>query len=144
MKGTVLDYSVQQSEGVIAGDDGHHYAFSANQWCSKVLPEKGRRVDFDVEAARACDIYALDTVMSRRLTAAILAFFLGGIGMHKFYLGRKKAAIIMLCIWLSGLVLLALPSVIVVIIGVIEAIIYLSHNDADFEQRYIVEQKAWF
>jgi TM2 domain-containing membrane protein YozV len=34
--------------------------------------------------------------MKNRLTAALLAFFLGGIGFHKFYLGQNVAGILYL------------------------------------------------
>jgi len=34
--------------------------------------------------------------MKNKITAAILAFFLGGFGVHKFYLGRTGAGILYL------------------------------------------------
>lgn len=62
-----------------------------------------------------------------RVTAVILAFLLGGIGVHKFYLGR----------WVQGLLYLILCWTLVPgVIAFIEAIIYLTMSDADFKKKY--------
>lgn len=34
-----------------------------------------------------------------KVVAALLCFFLGGIGAHRFYLGHKKSGAVMLAIW---------------------------------------------
>ena len=62
-----------------------------------------------------------------RVTAAILAFLLGGIGGHKFYLGQ----------WILGLLYLFfcwtfIPGV----IAFIEGIVYLTMSDSDFSKKY--------
>lgn len=41
----------------------------------------------------------------KKIVAALLAFFLGGLGIHNFYLGHKKKAIIQLALYLVGCVL---------------------------------------
>jgi len=65
--------------------------------------------------------------MKNRGIAAILAFFLGSFGIHKFYLGRPFQGIIyLLFCWTS------LPG----IIGVIEAVFYLISTDEAFHQKY--------
>ena len=40
-----------------------------------------------------------------KLVAGLLGIFLGGFGVHKFYLGYTKEGIIMLAVWLVGLLL---------------------------------------
>ncbi len=62
-----------------------------------------------------------------RTTAAILAFLLGGLGVHKFYLGRIGAGI---------LYLLFCWTFIPVIIAFIEFIIYLTMTDEAFSAKY--------
>ncbi|MDO8836511.1 MAG: NINE protein [Vicinamibacterales bacterium] len=62
---------------------------------------------------------------SRRETAAFLAFVLGGIGAHKFYLGRTAQGV--LCVVLFW-------SFIPALIAVGEGLFYLSLSDEAFEQ----------
>lgn len=62
-----------------------------------------------------------------RVTAALLAFFLGGIGGHKFYLGQ---------IGLGLLYLFFCWTFIPMIVALIEGIVYLTMSDADFSQKY--------
>ena len=62
-----------------------------------------------------------------RTTAVLLAIFLGGIGMHKFYLGK----------WGQGLVYLVFCwTFIPAIVGFVEGLIYLSMQDEDFSRKY--------
>jgi TM2 domain-containing membrane protein YozV len=62
-----------------------------------------------------------------RTTAALLAFFLGGIGGHKFYLGRSVQGLLYLVFCWTFI-----PAV----IAFIEAIILLTMSDADFNVKY--------
>ena len=62
-----------------------------------------------------------------KIVAAILAFFLGGFGVHKFYLGHEGEGLICLCFFWTGI-----PA----LVGIIEAILYLLMSDADFEKKY--------
>jgi len=58
-----------------------------------------------------------------RITAAILALFIGGLGIHKFYLGKSGAGIVYLLFsWTL------VPS----IVAFIEAIIYFTQTDEAF------------
>jgi len=63
----------------------------------------------------------------RRVTAALLAFFLGGIGAHKFYLGRSGEGLLYLLLCWTGI-----PA----ILGLIDGIGYLSTDDVTFAYRY--------
>lgn len=65
--------------------------------------------------------------MKNRGVAAILAFFLGAFGIHKFYLGKPLQGIIYLLLcW----------TIIPGILGVIEAILYLLTTDEAFHEKY--------
>lgn len=79
-----------------------------------------------------------------KIAAALLAFFLGGLGIHKFYLNYTTAGIIMLVVSLLGFVLLFIPNIIIGIIALIEAILYVTKSDEAFHQTYVVNKKAWF
>lgn len=62
-----------------------------------------------------------------RIAAALLAFFLGGFGVHKFYLGRVAAGI---------LYLLFCWTFIPAIIAFVEFIVYLTMTDEAFANKY--------
>ncbi len=72
------------------------------------------------------------------------AILLGGLGVHKFMLGYRTAGLIMLIGSLVGWILFALPSIVVMIIGIIEGIIYLRKSDADFATTYVQGRREWF
>jgi hypothetical protein len=57
MKGTILDYSIQTSEGIISGDDNNRYKFSGSEWKASDAPARGQRIDFDITAGRATGVY---------------------------------------------------------------------------------------
>ncbi|MCD7710766.1 MAG: NINE protein [Porphyromonadaceae bacterium] len=64
--------------------------------------------------------------MKKRSTAAILAFLLGGLGIHKFYLGKKIGILYLLFCWTL------VPS----IIAFIEFVLYLCMDDKTFNEKY--------
>jgi TM2 domain len=65
-----------------------------------------------------------------RTTAGLLALLLGGLGVHRFYLGRPGTGILYLLFCWTGIPLL---------LGLIEGIILLSMSDAEFTERYCIE-----
>jgi len=65
--------------------------------------------------------------MKDKLAAALLAIFLGGIGVHKFYLREyTKGAFYLLFFWTF------IPS----ILAIIDFVILLTMNDQDFHYKY--------
>ena len=82
-----------------------------------------------------------------KIAAGLLAIFLGSLGIHKFYLGgknQKTAGIIMLVITLVGFCLFFIGPIVMGIIALIEGIVYLTKDDAEFDATYGHGDKAWF
>ena len=152
MKGKIIDFSVQNNQGLISAEDGGRYSFVGAEWKAQGAPAIGTEVDFEAHDREARGVYqvaaaagsASSSGMSKRVVAALFAFFLGSFGVHKFYLGIKGPAIIMLCVWLFGLVLLGIPSLVISIIAFIEFILYLTKSDEEFERIYVTGKKGWF
>jgi TM2 domain-containing membrane protein YozV len=71
----------------------------------------------------------------KKIPAGILGILLGGLGIHKFYLGYTKEGVIQ--------ILLCLACGIGAVIGLIEGIIYLTKSDADFVKIYVEGKKGW-
>ncbi len=62
-----------------------------------------------------------------RGVAVVLALFLGGLGVHKFYLGESGMGIVyLLFCW----------TFIPAIVAFLEAIVYLSQSKHEFDQKY--------
>ena len=65
--------------------------------------------------------------MKSKIVAALLAFFLGGLGAHKFYLNESgKGILYLIFCW----------TYIPAIIALFEGIVYLFQSDADFQAKY--------
>ena len=62
-----------------------------------------------------------------KIAAGILGILLGGLGVHKFYLGKIGLGVLYLLFFWTGI-----PG----IIGLIEGIIYLTMSDEDFRAKY--------
>ena len=67
--------------------------------------------------------------VKNKLVAGLLGIFLGGIGVHKFYMGKIGMGIIYILFCWTG---------IPVIVGFIEGIIYLCSNDENFQLKHHV------
>ena len=76
------------------------------------------------------------------MTAVLLAFFLGTLGIHKFYLGYKNPGIIALLCGTIGWFLI-LPGIAASILGFVEFIIYLTKSDEEFQEIYVQNKKEW-
>ncbi|SDB81769.1 TM2 domain-containing protein [Acinetobacter boissieri] len=136
MKGTILDFSIEQNKGVIAAEDGNRYEFTTHAWKENLAPRKGMNVDFSSQYGQAQEIYTISNTniftyqqfgTKNRIVAALLAFFLGGFGAHKFYLGQIGWGIVyLLFCWTF------IPS----FVAFIEFIIYLCTSDEKFAAKY--------
>lgn len=71
--------------------------------------------------------------MKNKVLAAILAFFFGGIGIHKFYLGEIGLGILYICLTLVGMII-CLP--IGAILSLVDFILLLVMDDEKFNQKY--------
>jgi len=148
MKGSVLDFSVATSVGLIAGDDGVRYEFPGTEWKAQGLPTAGTRVDFLSSDGRATGVYrdanaaqtmagatnSVDASLGRsRIVAALLAIFLGVFGIHRFYLGQTKWGIVYIVVAVATL---GVGGIVTAIIGFIEGIVLLVMSDAEFQRKY--------
>ncbi len=75
---------------------------------------------------------------NKKMVAGILAILLGAFGVHKFYLGITKPAIIML------VANILTCFTVMWIVGIIEGVIYLTKTDDEFMKIYQEGKKEWF
>ncbi len=130
MKGQVLDFSVQKSEGLIAGADGKRYEFSASEWHGDVQPIRGMWVDFESNGDVATGVYRAlgqgsSVSQGKKTKAAVTLWgiFLGGFGAHKFYMGSWGWGIVYLVtFWLY----------VPFIVALIEWVRYVLMSDDEF------------
>jgi TM2 domain-containing membrane protein YozV len=80
-------------------------------------------------------------VSQKKLIAGILAIVIGSLGVHKFFLGMTTPGVIML---LVSLLTCGFGAPIMMVIGIIEGILYLTKSDEEFEKTYLIEKKGWF
>jgi TM2 domain-containing membrane protein YozV len=72
----------------------------------------------------------------KKVPAGVLGILLGGLGIHKFYLGYTTEGILQ--------IVLSLACGLGALIGLIEGIIYLTKSDEEFVNTYITKKKGWF
>ncbi len=65
--------------------------------------------------------------MKSRVTAGVLALFLGGIGVHRFYLGQTGKGVLMLLFCFTGI-----PAIFALVSG----IIWLLGSNENFDSKY--------
>ncbi len=144
MRGQVLGVDRDGREGRIAGDDGQRYWFQPDDWSDRIGPSVGAQVDFEVSNGRALRIYHVPGTVAPRpasrppvrgrkdkLAAALLAFFLGIFGVHRFYLRRTVSAVVMLVLTCTvfGVIITGLWSI-------IDFIRYTVMDQEEFAERY--------
>ena len=57
MKGQLLNFNIQQSEGVISAEDGNRYKFPSSEWKEESTPQKGMHLDFLVTEEIVTEVY---------------------------------------------------------------------------------------
>lgn len=88
-----------------------------------------------------------------RSTATVLAFLLGWCGAHKFYMGYTSSGIVYLLIFLISLFMIF--SFFFSILGIftiyvpfvfsfVDAILYMTKTDEEFQNIYIEGHREWF
>lgn len=91
---------------------------------AEICPKCGVR---QAPAPCTIDLGAVAPNGKSKLAAALFAIFLGGIGVHKFYLGRIGWGVVYLLFCWTGV-----PA----IVGLIEGIMLLVMSDAEFNRKY--------
>lgn len=148
MRGQVLGVDPRTGEGLVAGQDGQRYRFAREDWAHRGEPAIGLEVDFEAANDRALSVFPMPTAPGPRravppaavavptndrnkYVAAVMAFVIGTLGIHRFYLGRTGSGIIMLVLSITviGLIISA-PW------AFIDMIRYLMMSDEDFAARY--------
>jgi TM2 domain-containing membrane protein YozV len=146
MRGQVLGVDTRTGDGIVSGEDGRRYAFRPADWAARGEPAVGMQVDFEIHENRALTIFPVPgTTPSvpasyerepersdrNKLVAALLAFLVGPLGIHRFYLGRVGSGIVMLLLSCTVIGLLA-----TVPWALIDMIRYLVMTERDFAERY--------
>lgn len=80
-------------------------------------------------------------IMRNKTVAALFALFLGTLGMHKFYLGKKNAGLVYLICTIAGwltywLIIGLIPIMVITILSFIDAIKLLLMDSEDFNVVY--------
>jgi TM2 domain-containing membrane protein YozV len=144
MRGQVLGVDKRTGDGIVSGDDGRRYSFTPADWAHRGEPAIGMQVDFETADNRALTIFPVPGTAPafpaapppphtdrNKYVAALLAFFLGPLGVHRFYLGRIGTGILMLVLSCTVMGLfISVPWT------VIDFIRYLVMSDRDFAERY--------
>ena len=145
MRGQVLGVDTRTGDGIVAGEDGRRYAFRPDDWAARGEPAVGMLVDFETHENRALTLFpvpgttpapvpsapAAEPNDRNKLVAALLAFLVGPLGIHRFYLGRIGTGILMLLLSVTVIgLLLTVPW------ALIDMIRYLVMSDREFAQRY--------
>lgn len=147
MRGQVLGVDTRTGDGIVSGEDGRRYAFRPADWAARGEPAVGMQVDFEIQENRALTIFPVPgTTPSplpagyepepersdrNKLVAALIAFLVGPLGIHRFYLGRIGSGVVMLVLSCTVIgLLLTVPW------ALIDMIRYLVMSDRDFAERY--------
>ena len=147
MRGQVLGVDTRTGDGIVTGDDGRRYSFKPADWADRGEPAIGMYVDFEIHENRALSIFpvpgmapapapapsvpAIEYNDRNKYIAALIAFVIGPLGIHRFYLGRTGSGIAMLILscTIIGLIV-SVPW------AFIDMIRYLIMSDREFATRY--------
>ena len=147
MRGQVLGVDTRTGDGIVTGEDGRRYSFKPLDWAARGEPAIGMEVDFETHENRALSIFPVPGASPHpavvpatpapelgdrnKYIAALIAFLIGPLGIHRFYLGRTGSGIAMLLLTCTVVGLL-----VTVPWGFIDMIRYLVMSDREFADRY--------
>lgn len=148
MRGQVLGVDTRTGDGIVTGDDGRRYSFKPLDWADRGEPAVGMQVDFETHENRALSIFPVPGTSPpppaiarsaaapldddrNKYIAALIAFVIGPLGIHRFYLGRTGSGIAMVVLSCTVIGLL-----VTVPWAFIDMIRYLIMSDRDFAERY--------
>lgn len=147
MRGQILGVDTRTGEGQLSGEDGRRYTFHPDDWAHRGEPAIGLQVDFEPNERAARSIFPVPVAVGglptvampatppvsdhNRIAAALLAFFLGPLGVHRFYLGRTGSGVLMLILSITLIGLLITGPW-----ALVDFIRYLLMSDREFARRY--------
>lgn len=102
MKGKIISQS--QGTYLVSGDDGKRYQFASWDWLGKNPPRIGDAIDFVCEGDVIKSVFPLLSEQSSSKSKTVLAlvcWFLGVLGIHRFMVGKVGTGIVMLVISLT-------------------------------------------
>lgn len=83
--------------------------------------------------------------MKSKVAAGAAAILMGGLGVHKFYLGYYPQGLLLLIISMIGLYRPGFViNAVIGIVTAVEGIIYLVKTDDEFRRIYVEGRKPWF
>jgi predicted Zn finger-like uncharacterized protein len=86
----------------------------------------GKEIHLSARSCPHCGAVVKKGAPKNRMAAGLLALFLGGIGIHRFYLGQGVGCLYLLFCW----------TFIPAIIAFIEAIIFFTTSDEEWSKKY--------
>ncbi|MGF7156684.1 NINE protein [Bartonella heixiaziensis] len=102
MKGRIIGQD--QSAYLVLGDDGKRYQFSSWDWLGKTPPKVGDIVDFVCEGDTIKSVVPLllqQQSEQSQVVVAIVCWFFGVLGIHRFMVGKIGTGALMLILSLS-------------------------------------------
>ena len=85
------------------------------------------------------------TLQKSHVVAALLAFFGGMFGIHKFYLGYYQTAFTMMAVSIvGGIATFGLAAAVVWVVAIVEGATYASRTQTQFEVTYVRDRRDWF
>lgn len=137
MEGVILGIDPQSSEIAIKTASGDRYYCEQSEWKGSFPVAVGMKVDFEAQNdSKAKTIYPIGKSSAQaanpkteksKTAATLFAFFLGGLGGHKFYLGAHGWGV---------LYLLFSWTYIPLILAIIETVRYIVLTEDEFNEKY--------
>ena len=95
MRGSIISYT--RNKGLISGADNNRYEFTRLDWSGQGEPSAGIKVDFVTQGTIAKNIFPLSIDSKHsKVVMAIVCWFFGIFGVHRFMVGKIGTGILML------------------------------------------------